>query len=526
MIDEHVPSEPSFQVEPLVQSALQSSAALNLAHVLERLGPRHPDREVLIGQQERMTWADLIGSMQRVSTGLRQRGIQAGDRVGVILQNRIEFLEIFLGVIHAGAVFVPMNFRLAPDELSFIAAHSGVKLLLVESGRRDEFTTELFPMPIVNVDDESYQELIGEYSDTPAAPRGEADLQRIMYTSGTTGRPKGVMITHGGVWWKTLGQVVEFGLSSSDVFLASGPLYHVGTFDLPGITMLPLAGKIVVLEKFDPEVLMQTVQDERVTVTFLAPSMMNMLLAHPRFDEYDLSSLRIIIDGSEKMPASLLAKIPNAFPNAQFFDGFGMTETITGDSYLAPPHLEEKLGSVGTPTLGMEMRVVDDHDDDTPVGVPGELAVRGPKLCVGYWNDPVATQSAFQNGWFHTGDIAVVDEDGFYTIVDRKKDMIISGGENIASAEVERALYDHDDVLEAAVIGQPHERWGEVPIAYVVPRPGIELDLEELRAHCRSNLAGFKVPAEFHIVKQLPRNPSGKVLKHQLRTSALEERHD
>jgi acyl-CoA synthetase (AMP-forming)/AMP-acid ligase II len=338
-----------------------------------------------------------------------------------------------------------------------------------------------------------------------------------MYTSGTTGHPKGVMIHHGAVLWRCLGQIVEFDLTDREVFLASGPLHHVGTLDLPGVGVHVQGGTIVVLPRFEPEAFLRTVERERVTCTFLAPSMINMLLAHPAFGKHDLSSMRVLIDGSEKMPQSLLERMPEAFPNARFFDGFGMTETVTGDTFLDPARLAERLGSVGRPTLGMEVRVVDDDDRDVPAGVPGELVVRGPKLCQGYWRDPDATAEAFRNGWFHTGDVAQADEDGLLFIVDRKKDMIKSGGENIASVEVERVLYAHPDVLETAVVGRRDPRWGEVPVAFVVPREGRALDADRLRAWCDERLARFKVPKEFRQLAELPRTPSGKVVKRELR---------
>ncbi|QBI18527.1 long-chain-fatty-acid--CoA ligase [Egibacter rhizosphaerae] len=513
MTEQTTPNPPSE-----VEAALRGGRAYNFAVVLDRAVQRFPDRVALVEGHERLTYRELAQRVHAVAAWLTKQGVGAGDRVGAVLTNRKEFLEVFFGVLRLGGVFVPINFRLAGPELAYIVEHSGLRVLFGEAPQlaRLEGRTPL-GVQVMQVPSEEYEELATPGPEVPLAPRGEFDLQRIMYTSGTTGHPKGVMIHHGAVWWKCLNQIVEFGLHADEVFLASGPLYHVGTLDLPGVGVLLQGGRIVILPQFDPVQVLKTIEAERVTCTFLAPSMMNRLLAEATFEQHDRSSLRVIIDGSEKMPASLLERIPAAFPHSHFFDGFGMTETVTSDTFLPPRRLEEKLGSVGTETATMEVRVVDDEDRDVPAGEVGELLVRGPKLCLGYWRDPEATSKSFRNGWFHTGDMAIRDEDGDITIVDRKKDMIKSGGENIASVEIERVLYAHPDVLEAAVVARSDETWGEAPVAFVAPADGVELDQAALEAFCREQLAGFKVPKQFLTVDALPRNPSGKVLKRELR---------
>jgi len=246
--------------------------------------------------------------------------------------------------------------------------------------------------------------------------------------------------------------------------------------------------------------------------------MVNAIMALPDVERRDLSSVRVIINGGEKMPIPLIERIGRTFPSAWFADAYGLTETVSGDTFLDRESIVRKLGSVGRPCLHLEVEVWDDEGRPVPAGERGEIVLRGPKVCKGYWRDPEATARAFAGGWFHTGDVGVLDDDGYLFVVDRLKDMIVSGGENIAGSEVERVLYEHDAVLEAAVVGRPDERWGEVPVAFVVLRAGHRATADELRGHCRDQLAKFKVPQAVTFLEALPRNPSGKVLKRELRT--------
>ena len=342
-----------------------------------------------------------------------------------------------------------------------------------------------------------------------------------MYTSGTTGRPKGVMLTHANLAWKNLAHIVEFDYTSADLGLACGPLYHVGALDLTTTTLEALGARSHVLRRFDAGAVLDAIERHRVTDVWLAPVMIHALLGHPELGDRDLSSVRLIIDGGEKLPLPLIERVLAAFPNAWFADAYGMTETVGGDTVLDKGRVRAKLGSVGRPVLQTQIRTVRPDGSDCDPGEPGEVLMRGPKVCKGYWRDEAATARAIQDGWLHTGDLGLLDEDGFLFIVDRVKDVIISGGENIASSEVERVLYEHPDVSEAAVVARPDERWNEVPVAFCVLREGAGAD--GLEAHCRAALASFKVPRAFHVVDALPRNPSGKVLKRELRAWAIEE---
>lgn len=353
---------------------------------------------------------------------------------------------------------------------------------------------------------------------TPLTDVGPDELQRLMYTSGTTSRPKGVMISHQNVLWKNFAHIVEFGLTAQDNTLICGPLYHVGGMDLPGLATLHAGGRLSLLERFDAAAVVTAVESIRPTNIWLAPSMMNAILQLPDIAERDTSSIRFITGGGEKMPIPLLDRIAEAFPSAWFADAYGLTETVSGDTVNDAAHMRSKVGSVGRPVAHVQIAVVDDNNEPVPANELGEIVVRGPKVTAGYWRDEKATAQTIRDGWFHTGDIGRLDDDGYLYIEDRKKDMIVSGGENIATPEIERVLYENPDVVEAAVIGIPHPRWGEVPKAYVVLRAGSTLDAGALTRFCRDHLAKFKVPAEIEFLSALPRTPSGKVLKRSLRT--------
>ncbi len=344
------------------------------------------------------------------------------------------------------------------------------------------------------------------------------DVHRLMYTSGTTGRPKGVMITHANLAWKNLAHIVEFGFTGDDLGLACGPLYHVGALDLTTTSLIAAGATTILHRSFEASEVVDELERSGVTTVWLAPAMVNAIMALPDIEQRDLTSVRLVINGGEKMPIPLIERLQRTFPSAWFADAYGLTETVSGDTFLDRESMLTKLGSVGRPCLYLELDIWDEDGAPVPAGERGEIVMRGPKVFKGYWRDPEATAAALAGGWFHTGDIGGRDEDGYLYIVDRLKDMIVSGGENIASSEVERVLYEHEAVLEAAVVGRPDDRWGEVPVAFVVVRPGSTLTEDALLEHCRGHLARYKVPKAATFIDALPRNPSGKVLKRELRS--------
>lgn len=503
-------------------------SVFNLAGVLAHHADRFPDRPCLVWGDEVITYGDLEARAGATAAGLRRLGVGRGDVVALVLYNCPEFLEAMFAVSRIGAVFMPVNWRLAGEEVAYIAGHAGARLVVSEAELAplaEAARARLGGVPVVGVGGAPAGwtpfEDLRRGDPPPLADVAPDDVHRLMYTSGTTARPKGVMITYANLYWKNVAHAVEFGVTGRDRGLACGPLYHVGALDLTATTILYAGGTLEIHRKFEAERVLDAFEHRGITSVWLAPAMVNQILAHPTLERRDLSGVRLIIDGGEKMPLPLIERLLRAFPGAWFADAYGLTETVSGDTFLNKRDTVRKIGSVGKPCLHLEVAIWDEADRPVPPGTLGEIVLRGPKVFKGYWKDPEATAAAFRGGWFHTGDVGYLDEEGFLYIVDRKKDMIISGGENIASPEVERVLYEHPAVLEAAVVGRPDPRWGEVPIAFVVRRPGAGATEEELREFCLARLAKFKVPRAVHFIDALPRNPSGKVLKRVLREEAV-----
>ncbi|MFI6338927.1 long-chain fatty acid--CoA ligase [Streptomyces sp. NPDC050535] len=508
----------------------------NFASILDYHLAQRPDSVVVIQEKQRLTVRELHERVNRLAAGLAGLGIGRGDVVALLLYNQPEFLELMYAASRLGAVFLPLNYRLSEAEWQYILGHAQAKAIITDP----EFVPALERSAGCLTDLEhrilvgdaptgrwtGYEDLLARHTGAAVDPVdvGPDDLQRLMYTSGTTSRPKGVRITHGNVQAKNLAHIVHFGLTAADTTLVCGPLYHVGGLDMPALGVLYAGGSVVLQRKFDAVGALHAIQDHGVTNVWLAPAMVNAVLEVPDREAYDTTSVRFILGGGEKTPEPVLRRITNAFPNAWFADAYGLTETVSGDTFLDREHALSKLGSVGRPVPHTRVRIVDDTGKEVTAGELGEITLRGPKVFTGYWRDEKATAAALKDGWFHTGDIGHVDEDGFLYIDDRKKDMIVSGGENIATPEVERVLYEHPAVLEAAVVGLTHPRWGEVPRAFVVLRPEADTGAEELREFCRAHLARFKVPARFDFVDELPRTPSGKVLKRTLRDIPVEGR--
>jgi fatty-acyl-CoA synthase len=494
--------------------------------VLEHHAGRTPEKPLAVLGDDVVTYREMLDQSASLAAGLGARGVGLGDVVGLLSYNSVEFLTTIFAANYVGAIVMPLNWRLAAAELRFILDHSAAVAIVC-----DEQLIDLADQATLGMDDlvrvaVSSRKNVGweqfsDLGDAVAVPerahaRGD-DLHRLMYTSGTTGRPKGVMISHANLAWKNYAHITEFGLTGADVGLACGPLYHVGALDLTTTSLIAVGATTFVHRAFDPQQVVDEIERSRVTTLWMAPSMVRAVLELPGVGERDLSSVRLLIGGGEKMPIPFIDRLLRTFPSAWFADAYGLTETVSGDTFLDPGAIRSKLGSVGRPCHYLEVDIWDDQGCPLPPGERGEVVLRGPKVFKGYWRDPEATKAAFDGGWFHTGDIGLKDEDGYLYIVDRLKDMIVSGGENIASSEIERVLYEHEAVLEAAVVGRPDDRWGEVPVAYVVVGPSTTASPEDLIDHCRGQLARFKVPRAVVFIDALPRNPSGKVLKRELR---------
>ncbi len=511
-----------------VEETMQTD--VNWFGVLAHHATRAPDKAITVFEGETTTYREMATRVAALAGGLHERGVGRGDVVALLSYNCPEFLETLFAANYLGAIAMPINWRLAAPEVRYILEHSEARALVCDEALVDlandatkGLEATLLRACVTSPAPEGWTALadlrVGAegVAPTPAAPD---DVHRLMYTSGTTGRPKGVMLTHANLAWKNLAHIVEFGFTGADLGLACGPLYHVGALDLTTTSLIAAGATVIIHRAFDAAAVVDELERSRVSTVWLAPAMVNAIMALPGIEQRDLSSVRVIINGGEKMPVPLIERIQRTFPSAWFADAYGLTETVSGDTFLDHASIISKLGSVGRPCLHLELDIWDEQGRSVPAGERGEIVLRGPKVFKGYWRDPEATAKAFAGGWFHTGDIGVRDEDGYLFIVDRLKDMIVSGGENIAGSEVERVLYEHDSVLEVAVVGRPDERWGEVPVAFVALRPGAETTADELVAHCRERLAKFKVPKDVTFIEALPRNPSGKVLKRELRDPA------
>jgi acyl-CoA synthetase (AMP-forming)/AMP-acid ligase II len=502
------------------------SPDMNWFGVLEHHARLTPDKPIALFGDDVVTYRGMVDVAAAAAAGLHRRGVRNGDVVGLLSYNNVEFLATIFAANYLGAIVMPLNWRLAAAEIRFILDHSQARALVCDEPLvelANEATKEhesLVRVCISRADVAGWE----RFADLGAAPvplprasvRGD-DVHRLMYTSGTTGRPKGVMITYANLAWKNYAHIAECGFTGADIGLACGPLYHVGALDLTTTSLIAVGATSIIHSTFDAEKVVDAIERSRVTAIWMAPSMVRAVLDLPRIEHRDLSSVRLIIGGGEKMPIPFIERIQRAFPSAWFADAYGLTETVSGDTFLDRASTVRKLGSVGTPCQYLDVDIWDEGGASVASGGRGEIVLRGPKVFKGYWRDPAATARAFDGGWFHTGDIGMKDDDGYLYIVDRLKDMIVSGGENIASSEIERVLYEHEAVLEAAVVGRPDARWGEVPVAYVVLTATATTTPEDLIEHCRQQLARFKIPKAVEFIDALPRNPSGKVLKRELR---------
>ncbi|NOJ47712.1 AMP-binding protein [Bradyrhizobium archetypum] len=490
---------------------------INLSSFIAFHARRTPNRCALKYRGEDITYGQFDDRVRRVGGWLVSRGIGPGDVVAVLMKNSAAFLELAFATSHIGAVFLPISYRLSADEVGYIVGNSSARILIAD----EEFAgTAAGAGPVVLLNEAAQSNASLLAPDVAAAPmhvRQSRDLMRLMYTSGTTDRPKGVMLSYENMYWKSADQTLTLGLSAETRLLVVGPLYHVGALDLPGIAVLWHGGLLSVHRNFEPAQALAAIEAEKLNAAWFAPVMTTAILACPTRDRYDVSSLRWAIGGGERTPEARIRAFSNYFRNARYIDAYGLTETCGGDTFMEAGHEIEKIGSTGRPVAHVEIEIRDEAGHRLPPGQHGEICLRGPKVTQGYWKDPKRTAAAFFGDWFRSGDVGYLDEDGFLYLTDRKKDMIISGGENIASSEVERIIYELPQVREVAVIGMPDERWGEKPVAIVVLSDGATLQLPDLTEHCRAHLASFKVPKQLIIRDSLPRNPSGKVLKRVLR---------
>ena len=489
---------------------------INLSSFIAFHARQTPARCALKYRGQEISYAAFNGRVRTVGGWMASRGIGPDDVVAVLMKNSPAFLDIAFATSHIGAIFLPINYRLAADEIAYIVENSGARILIAD---QELGISAAGPAPLVLVDEDAQADAtrLGDAEPVPPAHRLPSDLMRLMYTSGTTDRPKGVMLSYENFYWKSADHVLALGINRDTRLLVAGPLYHVGALDLPGIAVLWQGGMLSIQRDFDARQCLAAIEADRLDAAWLAPVMTTSVLTCPDRGRYDVASLRWVIGGGEKTPETRIRAFSQYFTNARYIDAYGLTETVGGDTFMEPGLEITKLGSTGRPVAHVEIEIRDDSGKRLGPGENGEICLRGPKVTRGYWRDPEKTAAAFFGDWFRSGDIGYLDDEGFLFLTDRKKDMIISGGENIASSEIERVIYELPQVREVAVIGLPDERWGEQPVAVVVVSDGNMLELRHLADHCRTRLAAFKVPKQLFIRDSLPRNPSGKVLKRVLR---------
>lgn len=479
----------------------------------------------------RRTFAELHSRTSALADALHQRGIRRGDRVALLALNSPEFLEVLLAAAKLGAITVPVNFRLTADEVRYVLTDSGASALLYSGQLAPVAKTAADGLHVHTLAEipsaadraaggaSEYEDLVASGSSSfPEQDIAADDVTVIMYTSGTTGFPKGAMLTHSNLLWQTIHAMSMFeGLSRRDVTVTAAPLFHIGGLGVLTVPLLYLGGTSVVLEGFNPAQVIKAMTEHRATMMFLVPAMWVAISRCPEINRPDLVPPRQSVCGGAPAPLPMLEFFTGRGWN--FSEGFGLTETSPGCSVLDTDHLVSKAGSIGQPVTHLRWRLVDDGDRDVPAGTVGELIVQGPNVFAGYWGKPAETAEALRGGWFHTGDLGRMDSDGYVTLVDRKKDMVITGGENVYPIEVEQALLQHPDVDDAAVIGVPDEKWGEAVLAVVVLAAGAALADDELIAWVRGRLAHFKCPRRVEFVPELPRNATGKLLKRELRAT-------
>ena len=504
---------------------------MHAADLLSKRAHLTPDREALLelATGQRYTYAQLNARTNRLANFLQGKlGVQKGDRVSILAHNSVAYIDLFYGLAKIGAIFAPLNWRLVARELTYIVNDCQPKVLI---GWPDflDVLNELRPQ--VNVEHYvsvegapiegalSYEAELVQAADTepPRPPLDDEDPYCILYTSGTTGRPKGAIIPQRQILWNAINTVVSWGLNEHDVSTIFTPLFHAGGLFAFLTPLFYLGGRIVLTRTFDVEESLRTIVQERCTVVLGVPTLYQMWQNSPYFAQADFSRVRFFISGGAHCPVPLMEAWRQA-KGVVFRQGYGLTEVGANCFSMTDEESVPKSGSVGKPIFHSRMRLVDpETNQDVPVGQPGELLIAGPHVCSGYWRNPQATASALREGWFHTGDMARQDEDGFFYIVGRYKDMIKSGGENIYAAEVEAIFSQHPAVADAALIGQPDAKWGEVGLMIVLLKPGHSATQEELQAFCQGQLARYKIPKRVIFADALPYSPYGKVEKAKLK---------
>ncbi|RKO66660.1 fatty acid--CoA ligase [Desulfofundulus salinus] len=502
----------------------------------------YPEKTAVVCGDKKFTYREFGIRTNKLANGLLDMGVKRGDRVAFISYNCHRLLEAYYGVLQAGAVLLPINIRFSPREIAYILNDSEATALFFNPDFIDLIKPIMINLKTVknfvmlcdenesyDFDADNYEKMLARSSpnDPPELEIDENEMAELFYTSGTTGaNPKGVMLTHRSLYLHGLGVIITHNLNDSDAMLHTIPLFHVNGWGTPQ-ALTCMGGTHVMLKKFDPETICRLIEQEKITKIFLVHTMANMLMKYPGLNNHDFSSLKRIVLGGAPAPWQMIKEIEQRL-KCECIAGYGLTETspyLTSGalkSYLMNEPEEARWirqARTGLEVVGVDLRVVNEQGEDVQRNdrEVGEIIVRSNYVMQGYWKLPQETAKVIRDGWFYTGDMATVDKEGYVKIVDRKKDIIISGGENIASIEIERVLYEHPAIYECAVIGVPDEKWGEVPKAIVVLKEGYTAEEEELLKHCRERLAKFKVPKSIEFTDSLPKGGTGKILKRVIR---------
>jgi long-chain acyl-CoA synthetase len=491
----------------------------NLASVLIDTAERHGDRIAVKLDDVALNYAVIAEGSARIAGMLKAKGFQPGDRVGLMLPNVPFFPPIYYAILRAGGIVVPMNVLLKEREVKYYLEDSGAKLLFAWEafGEEAEPGAAAAGAEYIRVAADFAQAAFAHEPEHGVHEPADGETAVLLYTSGTTGQPKGAELSHDNLLANvttTLETLIQ--VSEDDVILGALPLFH-SFGQTCALNVATAAGAtLTLLPRFDPVKALEIIERDRVTVFEGVPTMYNALISVPAEvrGRYDLSSLRLCVSGGSALPGEVLKAFDGAF-GAKVLEGYGLSETSPVASFNHPDR-ERKVGSIGTPIRGVEMKVVDDAGSELPTGEMGEIVIRGHNVMKGYWRKPEATAAAIRGGWFHTGDLAKVDEDGYFFILDRKKDMIIRGGYNVYPREVEEVLYEHPAVAEAAVVGVPDKEWGEEVGAAVALKEGAQVDADELRDYVKERVAAYKYPRRVWLVPALPKGPTGKILKREI----------
>ncbi|MGY1710809.1 acyl-CoA synthetase [Geodermatophilus sp. SYSU D00758] len=517
---------------PETTAAIARARQHAVGDLLHRTAARYPERTAVVAGDLRVTYAEFDAAVNRTAHALADRGLAKGDRLALLSHNCWQFAVVAFATARMGVVLVPVNFMLGPDEVAYVLEHSGAAGIVAEDALAPTAEKALAGAGIdggvrgwiglSGAAPSSGWEDVDDWwrtgDDTPPDVLvADDDPIRMMYTSGTESRPKGVLLSSRALVAQYVSCIVDGGMTADDVEVHSLPMYHCAQLDCFFSPDVYLGATSVILPAPDPAAILAAVERERATKLFCPPTVWISLLRHPDFDSTDLSSLRKGYYGASAMPVEVLRELARRLPDVQLWNFYGQTEMAPLATILRPHEQLERAGSAGRAALNVETRVVDDAGRPVPPGEVGEIVHRSPHATLGYHANEEKTAEAFAGGWFHSGDLGTMTEDGYLTVVDRKKDMIKTGGENVASREVEEAVYELDGVAEVAVFGISHPHWIEAVTAVVVPRPGATLTAEDVHAHTRERLAGYKRPKYVVLADALPKNPSGKILKRELR---------